>query len=115
MMWWWLWFACGTSVPVSAPADDPLSGLRARPLSYTHHARCRMGCRDVTEAEVKEVLLEGSWVPERTRLDGECPSHAIEGRSADGQHLRIVYAACADTTRVVTAIDLDVEHPCDCD
>jgi hypothetical protein len=109
------WLAC--SAPVApAPAElDVLAQLRARPLSYTHHARCRMGCRSVSEAEVAQLLVDGHWVPERTRLDGECPSHAVEGTSADGQRLRIVYAACDDATRVVTAIDLGEDHPCDCD
>jgi len=99
----------------TAPDGDPRAAMAAQPLVYTRHARCRMGCREVSEAEVVALLREGRWVPERTRLDGECPSHALEGRSADGQELRVVYAACAGETRVVTAIDLGEDHPCSCE
>src|SRR3954462_3185913 len=29
------------------------------PLIYTKHARCRMDCRHISEADIKEVLREG--------------------------------------------------------
>ena len=102
-------FACfGVS-----PSPSLLEQMAAQPLELTRHAQCRMKCRDITEAEVRQLLTDGHWVPERTRTDGDCPSHAVEGTSADGQTLRVVYAACADRTKVVTAIDLDEEHDCD--
>ena len=98
---------------------DPAASLRADllddPLAYTRHAECRMGCRQVTVAEVESVLATGEWKPERSRTDGACPSHALEGKGTDGHALRIVFAACEDETRVVTAIDLDQDWPCDCD
>jgi len=117
-----LWAACSavsmSPVPSSDEAtegSDPRPAMAARPLVYTHHARCRMACRDVSEAEVVALLGEGRWVPERTRHDGPCPSHALEGRSADGQQLRVVYAACPEETRVVTTIDLGADPVCRCD
>jgi len=115
MSLWVLLLACGgLSGAPSAPDGDPRAAMAARPLVTTQHGACRMACRDVTEAEVVALLHDGRWVPERTRHDGECPSHAVEGRSADGQQLRVVYAACADETRVVTAIDLGEDHDCSC-
>lgn len=73
-----------------------------------------MDCRHVSKDEVEEILRVGEVDPERTRSDGECPSYAVEGTSSDDQRLRIVYAGCATETRVVTAIDLDTDWPCDC-
>lgn len=113
--WLIVLFACGTSAPPADPGEALKATLRSHPLELTHHARCRMGCRDVTEGEIRQLLVDGTWKPERTRDDGACPSHALEGRSADGQSLRIVYAACDDATRVVTVIDLGADPPCDCD
>jgi hypothetical protein len=73
-----------------------------------------MACRHLDEAEVRQILAEGTRDPARTRTDGRCPSHALEGRTRDGQRARVVFAACPDETRVVTAIDLDTDWPCDC-
>ena len=74
-----------------------------------------MGCRHFDLAEVKDVLANGQWIPERTRTDGRCPSHAIEGTTRDGQRARMVFAACDTKTRLVTAIDLDTDWNCTCD
>lgn len=106
-----------TPPSVSAPAAaSPLQArMLDRPLDITRHGACRMDCRKVDEAEVRAVLAEGRLDPERTRTDGSCPSHAIEGEGSDGHRLRVVFAECADETRVVTAIDLDEDWPCDCD
>ena len=73
-----------------------------------------MACRQIDEEEIRSIVHErGTRNPERTRNDGECPSHALEGETADGQTVRIVVAACAGETRVVTAIDLGHDWPCD--
>ena len=74
-----------------------------------------MDCRHISMAEVQRVLAEGRWNRDRTRNNGECPSHALEGPDDEGGPLRIVFAACPDVTKVVTAIDLDDDHPCRCD
>lgn len=99
----------------AATSDDPRAALAARPLALTRHGACRMDCRQIDRGEVDGVLRSGVWAPERTRSDGPCPSHAFEGRGTDGHRLRVVFAACPDETRVVTAIDLDRDWPCACD
>ena len=116
-----LLLALACSGPPSAPAPSeeaaasPLQAeMLSRPLDVTRHGACRMACRRVDHDEVLAVLRAGRLDPSRTRTDGACPSHAIEGAGTDGHRLRIVFAACADETRVVTAIDLDEDWPCDC-
>ena len=105
--------------PETEPAQDvdpTVASMRAQPLTYTRHGACRMECRKIDEAEVQAILeQDGVLKPERTRTDGDCPTHALEGETRDGQNVRIVFAACADKTKVVTAIDLDTDWPCgDC-
>lgn len=115
---------CITSpIPSETPSDvgqdttdSVVVAMRKQPLQLTFHGECRMECRRIDRQEV-EAILHGDGVrrPERTRTDGECPTHALEGRTRDGQNARLVFAACPDETRLVTAIDLDTDWPCgDC-
>lgn len=96
--------------------DSELFNRGVKQLTYSKHARCRMDCRRVTEAEVEEILKHGTINMDKTRLnDRPCPSFALEGYSRqDNQHLRIVFAQCEGLTRVVTCIDLDNEYTCNC-
>lgn len=94
---------------------DPIATMRTQPVTYTRHARCRMGCRGFDEDEVEQILREGALEPDRTRLDGECPSHALRGTTRDGQEARMVFAACPGETRLVTVIDLGADPACDCE
>ncbi len=89
--------------------------MRDRPLVETRHGACRMACRHIDRAEVEGVLATGTRDPSRTRADGPCPSHALEGTTRDGQRARVVLAACPDETRIVTVVDLDREWPCRCE
>lgn len=85
-------------------------------LEYSRHARCRMDCRQVSEAEVLDILKHGQINPRKTRLDDKpCPTYALEGYSQqDHQHLRIVFAQCDNFMKVVTCIDLDRDLECHC-
>jgi len=91
------------------------SEWRYQPLEYTAHAKCRMQCRQTSEAEVSEILRSGTINYKKSNLnDKPCPTYAIEGNTNDGQKVRIVFAACKTNTRVVTTIDIGKEHECDC-
>jgi len=91
------------------------SEWRYQPLEYTAHAKCRMQCRQISEAEVSEILTSGTINYKKSNLnDKPCPTYAIEGNTNDGQKVRIVFAACKTNTRVVTTIDIGKEHECDC-
>lgn len=107
-----------TALPLRTVTTTP-GDWRSHKLIYTKHARCRMACRDITEAEVEGILSTGvvneqKSQEENEEAEGHCPTYALEGNSADGQHLRIVFGACDKTTKVITAIDLGVEHECNC-
>lgn len=84
-------------------------------LTFTKHAKCRMACRGIDEAEIREVLREGRINYKKTdEKDKPCPSYAIEDVVKSGQRLRIVFGKCDDVVKVITCIDLDSEVECEC-
>jgi Domain of unknown function (DUF4258) len=84
-------------------------------LKFSKHALCRMGCRQIDEAEVREILDRGEINYRKSEPDGKPdPKFAYEGRTHDGQEVRIVVARKPDVWVVVTVIDLGREWTCDC-
>lgn len=105
--------------PSKSPSDEPnrVEGFnrRTEKLIFTKHARCRMGCRHIDEAEVRDILLNGRINDRKSdpaaRPD---PKYALEGKTKDGQEVRIIFAPTDRGMVVITVIDLDTEWPCDC-
>jgi hypothetical protein len=75
-----------------------------------------MKCRNISEAEIKDVLKTGKINYDKSNVrDKPCGTYAVEGKTADGQNVRIVIADCDTISKVVTAIDLSSEKvACDC-
>jgi hypothetical protein len=110
----WGWYA--RPGKTSESGEKSFTWDRNARLIYTHHARCRMDCRHITEEEVREILTEGEVNKAKSNpADRPCPTYALEGYSHEGQHLRIVFAPCDEGTRVVTCIDLDKDWACSCE
>lgn len=87
----------------------------ATSVRYSKHARCRMGCRDISEAEVMAILHDGRINYQKSDMRGSPdPKYAIEGNTRDGQEVRIVFANSPRGIVVVTVIDLGKEWTCDC-
>ena len=84
-------------------------------LEYSNHAKCRMQCRKISQAEVEEIMKDGKINYNKSDLqNAKCPRYALEGETNDNQRVRIVYAQCNESTTVVTVIDLDTEFECHC-
>jgi hypothetical protein len=84
-------------------------------LEYTQHAICRMDCRHISRTEVQDIMREGSINYRKSNAKGRpCPTYAVEGYTDDNQHVRIVFAQCDNTTKVVTCIDIGKEWECHC-
>jgi hypothetical protein len=84
-------------------------------LEYSKHASCRMDCRQISVSEVETIIRNGSINYNKSDIgNARCPRYALEGRTADNQRVRIVFAQCRKSTVVVTVIDLDKEWVCDC-
>ena len=94
-------------------------GLDRNPsnINYSKHARCRMGCRHISETEVKDILQNGKINYSKSDLKGEeCKKrYAVEGITNDNQKVRIIFAPCNNEVTVVTVIDLGKEWTCDCE
>lgn len=84
-------------------------------LVYTKHARCRMDCRQISEQEVRDILIHGKINYGKSEPNAKPdPKFALEGKTPDGQNVRIVFAPDDGKVVVITAIDLDKEWPCNC-
>lgn len=94
-------------------------GLNRYPdrINYSKHARCRMGCRHISEEEVEDILQNGTVNYKKSDI-GNRPAcqrkYAVEGKTHDGQRVRIIFAPCRAEVTVVTVIDLGQEWECDC-
>ena len=102
--------------PASNPTNrDKGFDRRVSYLEYSNHARCRMQCRKIAQAEVEEIMRDGKINYNKSDLqNARCPRYAVEGVTQDDQRVRIIYAQCNDKTVVVTVIDLETDFKCDC-
>ncbi len=95
--------------------DTLTEAFRTLPVRYTKHAQCRMECRFIDKEEILDILENGQINTKKSDLqDLPCPSYALEGTTKDNQEVRIVFADCGNEVRVITAIDLGVDHECYC-
>lgn len=100
---------------VEIKANDVPFDRNISQLIFSKHAKCRMGCREIDEGEVKEILAKGNLNKQRIEKSGKGTSYPLEGVTSDGQHVRIVFAPKDDGKMVVvTVIDLETEYKCDC-
>lgn len=99
-----------------APKEDALhKRLGNKKLIYTKHARCRMDCRNISEAEVKYVLKMGKVNAAKSDVsNAPCPKYAFESETASKEKVRIIFADCPDATKVITAIDLKNDNDSNC-
>jgi Domain of unknown function (DUF4258) len=84
-------------------------------IEYTEHAKCRMQCRKISQAEVEEIMQNGKINYNKTDVNSRpCPAYALEGITKDDQRVRIVFGQCDLKTKVITVIDLNTDWSCDC-
>jgi hypothetical protein len=106
-----------TNTTVATDVKQP-RGLNRHPshINYSKHAKCRMDCRHIDASEITDILENGTINYKKSELQGEdCKKkYAVEGYSKDKQHLRVIFAPCADEVTVVTCIDIGTEWACDC-
>jgi len=101
--------------PVSSVNRDHGFDRRTSFIEYTKHAKCRMECRKISDAEVKEIMQNGSINYRKSNVKAKpCPSYALEGRTSDDQRVRIVFGQCDEKTKVITVIDLETDWSCSC-
>lgn len=102
-----------TREPAGLSLEQEIRSLAGN-LSVSRHARCRMQCRHIDEAEVREVLESGIINNDRIEKSDKGISVPLEGETHDRQHVRIVVAPKENKLVLVTVIDLDTDWPCEC-
>src|SRR3954447_25213148 len=108
-----LFFACRAATDQGNANHEPFD--RHSELVFTRHARCRMDCRHITTKEIYEVLDNGSINYGKSEPNSiPDPKYAIDGYTAEQQHLRIVVAPEGSKLVVITCIELGVEWSCHC-
>lgn len=98
-------------------SKGPLSGIKIpnRKVIYTKHAKCRMACRQIDESEISELLANGKLNNSKSSPSSRPdPRYAIEGRTDDGQQVRLIVAVAERGLVLVTVIDLQKEWSCNC-
>lgn len=99
----------------SAAGGDDVIDRHPGKLIYTKHARCRMDCRHIDEAEVEDILAKGRINYRKSEPAGRPdPKYALEGATRDGQQVRIIFAPAKRGMVVITVIDLDTDWSCNC-
>ena len=89
---------------------------QGKSLRFTRHGRCRSECRQIDPYEIQQILNMGIVNESKSkRNDKPCPSIVYEGRTIDGQQVRIVVGACKGDYRIITVIDLKNKWQCDCE
>lgn len=84
-------------------------------IEYTVHAKCRMSCRKISQAEVEEMMEAGKLNYKKSDVKAiPCPVYSVEGITKDDQRVRIVFGQCDFKTNVITVIDLEKNWACDC-
>ncbi len=112
----------GANTSVSQQEEKPFTErdlkYKGQSIKITHHARCRMGCREIEALEIQEIINKKQINPRKTNYNppaGKCPSIAYEGRtSRDQQKLRIILGECEDKPIIITVIDLENKYQCNC-
>jgi hypothetical protein len=84
-------------------------------LVYSKHALCRMACRRISKEEIAEIMEKGVINFNRSdRHDRPCPTFALQGRTSDGDNIRVIFAQCPSETKVVTCYNLEKDFLCHC-
>ncbi len=102
----------GCQMPNSAKMEE----LSWQKLQYTPHSGASKPCRNITEADIKQVLKNGKVNYSMSDVRHKpYSSYAVEGLSALGRKLRIMIDDVDTISKVTFTIDLSSEKDtCDC-
>lgn len=84
-------------------------------IIYTKHALCRMDCRHISKEVITEIIEKGIINFNKSdKYDKPCPTFALQGRTANGESIRVILAQCSSETKVITCYNLEKEFECHC-
>ncbi|HEY1021617.1 MAG TPA: DUF4258 domain-containing protein [Flavisolibacter sp.] len=84
-------------------------------LQFSSLALCQMACRGIRKTEIEEIMKKGVINFNRSdRRRSPCPSFALQGLTASGKSLAIVFAQCPLETTVMACYNPKDTTRCDC-
>ena len=90
-------------------------GRQPSHLVFTAYALCRMNCFDLSREDVILVMRKGVILINRSNRNNQpCPMYTLQGRTAAGRYIRVLFEQCQGSTRVVGCYDIHGEKGCDC-
>ncbi len=102
----------GCQMPNSAKLEE----LSYQHIEYTKKADCIMKCRNITDAEIKQVMKSGKVNYTLSDVHHKpYPTYTIEGPTGTKRNLRIVIDDVDSISKVLTTTDLLFEKDnCNC-
>jgi hypothetical protein len=74
-----------------------------------------MDCRHIHSEDIKEIMQRGIIIFNKTNMnDRPCPTFAIQGYTTQHENLRVIFAQCRETTKVITCYNLKQDFECHC-
>ena len=90
-------------------------GRQPGKLAYTGQALCVMDCRGISKEQIAEIMEKGIIHFNRSdRRARPCPIYALQGRTAGGAYIRVLFEQCPGETSVVNCYNLEEERSCSC-
>lgn len=84
-------------------------------LVYTARARCSMNCRHISRNDIVEIMKKGIInFYKSSRNARPCPIFALQGQTAAGKSMQVMFAQCASQTLVLTCYNLRDSFTCHC-
>ena len=84
-------------------------------IEYTDHAKCRMECGHISTSAIENGLQNWPIDTSASEFNAHpCPIFALEGYTANKQHLRIIFGQCDFKTKLVTCMNIDSVYDCRC-
>lgn len=100
----------GTDRSYWLPANRVKEQMNKSTFRYSEMARCRMDCKQITQAEVEEILRNGEVNFSESDSRGTAvPSYAVEGRTSTNKNLRVIVTIYErdSVAEITTAVNMD--------
>jgi aromatic ring-opening dioxygenase catalytic subunit (LigB family) len=102
----------GTNRNYWLPTNRVKERVNKLAFRYSKEVECKIKCKQITQAEVKEILHNGKVNFSKSNSRGTLvPSYAIEGKTSSNKNLRVIVTIYeADSVaEITTAINMDGE------
>jgi hypothetical protein len=94
--------------------NEPFSRQPSQ-LIFTAYALCRMECYNLSREDIVSIMHKGVILLNKSNRNSRpCPIYALQGRTAAGRYIRVLFEQCQASTRIIGCYDLQKETSCPC-